>query len=70
MLIIFFRDYDLFDKNVTKMYSFQDVKNLFLSFHFVDEKLVPKKWIDHHFRMIVWKLATTEISFPNHFKNK
>lgn len=66
----FFRDYDSSDKNKNKMYSFQDVKNLFLSHHFVDEKLIPKRWIEHHFHMIYRKLVTTEFSFPNYFKNK
>ncbi|XP_008186509.2 breast cancer type 2 susceptibility protein-like [Acyrthosiphon pisum] len=53
-----------------KMYNFQDLKYLFLSHNFVDGKLIPKGWIENHFRFIVWKLAATEICFPDHFGNK
>lgn len=52
------------------MYNFQDLKYLFLSHNFVDGKLIPKGWIENHFRLIVWKLAATEICFPDHFGNE
>lgn len=68
--IFFFRDSKSFDGCKNKMYNFQDIENLFLTHEFVDEKLIPKGWIDNHFRLIAWKLAATEISFPDHFGNK
>lgn len=52
------------------MYSFQDIQTFFLTHEFVDVKLIPKGWIENHFRLIAWKLAATEISFPDHFENK
>lgn len=52
------------------MYNFQDVKNLFLSHHIVDNKLISERWIENHFCLIVWKLFSTEESFPDIFKNK
>lgn len=70
MVFFFNRDYKLCDSNKTKTYNFQELKNFFLSHNLVDDKLVPKKWIENHFCLIAWKLAETEISFPDHFENK
>ncbi|XP_025200949.1 breast cancer type 2 susceptibility protein homolog isoform X2 [Melanaphis sacchari] len=64
------KNYKLPDGRENKMYNFQDVKYFFLSHNFVDCKLIPNGWIENHFRLIVWKLAATEICFPNHFGNK
>ncbi|XP_022167413.1 uncharacterized protein LOC111031675 isoform X1 [Myzus persicae] len=64
------KNYKLSDGHKNKMYSFQDLKYLFLSHNFVDGKLIPKGWIENHFRFIAWKLAATEICFPDHFGNK
>lgn len=69
----FFRGHRLSDfssKNKIKVYNFQDIKNLFLSHHIVDNKLISKGWIENHFCLIVWKLAATELSFPGHFYNR
>lgn len=52
------------------MYNFKDIKYFFLSHNFVDDKLIPKGWIENHFRFIVWKLAGSEMCFPDHFGNK
>ncbi|XP_015365877.1 PREDICTED: breast cancer type 2 susceptibility protein-like [Diuraphis noxia] len=64
------KNYKLSGGHKNKMYNFQDIKYLFLSHNFVDNKLIPKGWIENHFRFIVWKLAATEICFPDHFGNK
>lgn len=53
-----------------KLYTIQDVTSLFSSHNIVDIRLVPKGWIENHYRLIVWKLAATEIHFPDHFRNK
>lgn len=66
---IFFRNYKLSDGSINKKYSFQDIRNLFLSHDLVDNKLIPKRWIENHFCLIIRKLAATEISFPDHFSN-
>lgn len=67
---LFFRDSKLSDGCKNKVYNFQDIEHFFLTHEFVDEKLIPKGWVDNHFRLIAWKLAATEISFPDHFGNK
>lgn len=68
--MFFYRNYKSSGGHKNKMYNFQDLKYLFLSHNFVDGKLIPKGWIENHFRFIVWKLAATEICFPDHFGNK
>jgi len=52
------------------MYNFQDIKYFFLLHNFVDGKLIPNGWIENHFHFIVWKLAATEVCFPDQFGNK
>ncbi|RVE51602.1 hypothetical protein evm_003734 [Chilo suppressalis] len=43
--------------------SVEDVKNLFLSM--VNKKLVPEGWLDNHLRLVIWKLISYEMKFPN-----
>ncbi|XP_050066997.1 breast cancer type 2 susceptibility protein-like isoform X24 [Aphis gossypii] len=64
------KNYKLSDGHKNKMYNFQDIKYFFLLHNFVDGKLIPNRWIENHFRFIVWKLAATEIFFPDQFGNK
>ncbi|KAF0756440.1 breast cancer type 2 susceptibility protein isoform X2, partial [Aphis craccivora] len=64
------KNYKLPDGHKNKMYNFQDIKYFFLLHNFVDGKLIPNGWIENHFRFIVWKLAATEICFPDQFGNK
>ncbi|CAH1710534.1 unnamed protein product [Aphis gossypii] len=64
------KNYKLSDGHKNKMYNFQDIKYFFLLHNFVDSKLIPNGWIENHFRFIVWKLAATEIFFPDQFGNK
>ncbi|XP_050525126.1 breast cancer type 2 susceptibility protein-like isoform X2 [Daktulosphaira vitifoliae] len=58
---------NLKDANI---YNFCDVRKIFESHSFVDKKLIPKGWVENHFFWIVWKLESTELSFPNKFSNK
>lgn len=42
----------------------------FLSCEDIDQKLVPDGWFENHFKWIVWKLASYEQRFPEHFANR
>ncbi|XP_052749159.1 breast cancer type 2 susceptibility protein homolog [Galleria mellonella] len=46
----------------TKM-DMQSLKNYFLKD--VSKKLIPDKWLDNHLKLILWKLISYEVKFPN-----
>ena len=42
----------------------------FLKCEDIDRSLVPEDWFENHFKWIMWKLASYERHFPEHFANK
>ena len=42
----------------------------FLNCDEIDQSLVPDGWFENHFKWIVWKLASYEKHYPEHFANK
>ncbi|XP_044297554.1 breast cancer type 2 susceptibility protein isoform X2 [Varanus komodoensis] len=36
----------------------------------VDPKLISKAWVYNHYKWIIWKLAATEVAFPQEFANR
>ncbi|KAM3955411.1 LOW QUALITY PROTEIN: uncharacterized protein ACR2FA_010681 [Aphomia sociella] len=50
------------DLTGTKM-SVDSLKTYFLKG--VNRKLIPDKWLDNHMKLIIWKLISYEVSFPN-----
>lgn len=69
-MIFFFSGSKSTDGYKNKMYSLEDITQLFFTHELVDKKLIPKGWINNHFRLIAWKLAATETSFPDRFGQK
>ncbi|GLG98706.1 uncharacterized protein GBIM_05307, partial [Gryllus bimaculatus] len=47
-----------------------EVARAFLASPGVQPSLVPEGWVENHFRWLVWKLATTERSFPQLFAGR
>ncbi|KOB67103.1 Uncharacterized protein OBRU01_20296, partial [Operophtera brumata] len=43
--------------------SVEDIKNIFLKA--VNRNLVPEGWLDNHLKLILWKLISYEIKFPD-----
>lgn len=46
---------------------FEDLARAFLASPGVDPRLISLPWIRNHYRWIIWKLASTEKSYPNVF---
>ncbi|XP_061727781.1 breast cancer type 2 susceptibility protein [Cydia pomonella] len=47
--------------------TIEDVKKIFLGS--VNKKIVPEGWLDNHIKLIIWKLLSYEVKFPNLMKN-
>lgn len=45
----------------------EEISLAFLSSPGISPTLIPCDWINNHYRWIVWKLASTECRFPQHF---
>ncbi|CAH0385559.1 unnamed protein product [Bemisia tabaci] len=48
----------------------KEIRRAFLSSPGVDTAIVPEKWVDNHYRWIVWKLACMEQRFPQIYAKK
>ncbi|XP_063632562.1 breast cancer type 2 susceptibility protein isoform X2 [Cydia splendana] len=44
-----------------------DLKRIFLGS--VNKKIVPDGWLDNHIKLIIWKLLSYEVKFPNVMEN-
>lgn len=53
--------------NVNGEITLTEIARAFLASPGVDPKLISHEWIANHYRWIVWKLASTERSFPKLF---
>lgn len=55
--------------NKFNLIGISEIKSAFQVMPGVQKSLIPNNWIENHFKWIVWKLASMERSFPNHFSN-
>ncbi|XP_048004179.1 breast cancer type 2 susceptibility protein homolog isoform X2 [Leguminivora glycinivorella] len=47
--------------------SIEDLKKTFLGS--VNKKILPDGWLDNHIKLIIWKLLSYEVKFPNVMEN-
>ncbi|XP_063372193.1 breast cancer type 2 susceptibility protein homolog [Cydia amplana] len=47
--------------------TLEDLKKIFLGS--VNKKIVPEGWLDNHIQLIIWKLLSYEVKFPNIMEN-
>jgi breast cancer 2 susceptibility protein len=48
----------------------EEFTRAFLSSPGIEPVLVPTGWVRNHYRWLVWKFASTERSFPQHFASR
>lgn len=53
--------------NNSNLIGISEIKIAFQVMPGVQISLLPKNWIENHYKWIVWKLASMERSFPKHF---
>lgn len=53
--------------DVSSFVKFSFTYRAFLSSPGVDPKLINEQWIGNHYKWIVWKLASYEVSYPDLF---
>lgn len=55
--------------NKLNLIGISEIKAAFQTMPGVQASLIPSKWTANHYKWIIWKLASMERAFPNHFKN-
>lgn len=55
--------------NKSDLIGIAEMESAFKAMPGVQISLIPKDWIENHYKWIVWKLASMERAFSYHFRN-
>ncbi|KAF5278315.1 hypothetical protein FQR65_LT03584 [Abscondita terminalis] len=64
---VYTKDGAILIPTLDNLIGLSEIKEAFKAMLGVDPKLIPRGWIDNHFKWIVWKLSSYERNFPDVF---